>query len=195
MELPPGGSPLASGSRGAPTAFVPGSSAPAGLGLGSGALAKLAASASPAPEVATDGGNPTVPQTLSTGGRGGSPARGSSMEAPPTPPSSGRKAEHQCATLDRSPVKRRTQSACVIGPAIAGPCYHSVAARERPQRQASLRSLPVPCPHKPCVCPAPCRAFAQLQPNLASHASVRCPQKLVWLPRAPGPHCLCSSAA
>ena len=96
MELPPGGSPLASGSRCAPTAFVPGSSAPAGLGLGSGALAKLAASASPAPELAIDEGNPTQPQTLTTGGRGGSPARGSSMEAPPTPPSTGRKAEHQC---------------------------------------------------------------------------------------------------
>ena len=95
VELPPGNTQPRDGGHSAAAAIVPGSSALAGLGLAPGllppsALAKVALGAGAAGE----GSNPSPSQTPAGGAA--SPALGSSMEAPPTPPSNGRKAEHRC---------------------------------------------------------------------------------------------------
>ena len=100
MELPAGSAQAAEGARSAAAAIVPGSSAPAGFGLAPGslppgALAKLALGGRAGGEGLGTLGNPSPGQTPAGGAA--SPAPGSSMEAPLTPPSNGRKAEHRCA--------------------------------------------------------------------------------------------------
>lgn len=106
VELPAGNTQAADGARTAAAAIVPGSSAPAGLGLtpGSlppGALAKLALGGRAGGKGLGTLGNPGPSQTPAGGAA--SPAPGSSMEAPPTPPSNGRKAEDRCERAALNP--------------------------------------------------------------------------------------------
>ncbi|KAK9843817.1 hypothetical protein WJX81_007480 [Elliptochloris bilobata] len=97
VELPAGTGQPSDANLSASPAVMPGSSAPAGLGLGStslpaGALAKLVLGAAAAP-AAGEAVNPNP--SLNPVSEGACPALGSLMEAPPTPPSHGRKAEHR----------------------------------------------------------------------------------------------------